>query len=184
VVYVVLYNDDCGMAGHPGDDEVFAAAIDPARPAPEGILAMVAIAHQGTLCETETRCETCGPDGNTCSTAEVGGADWPVVFVSHGKHGNYLKDGIGFGRCDGNCFFADECDQAELAAEAPMLNAGEPEHPLTRDLTDAGLVTAEHGFQDELLHFDPWSGESFGDAGVVADDLVDPAFDVPIPEEC
>jgi hypothetical protein len=182
IVYVVLYDDDCGTNGHPGDDEVFAVTIDPSVPPPAGILAMVAIAHQGTPCNAESRCQTCGPDGDTCSTTSYQDSDWPVVFVSSGKHGGYLKDGFGFGHCDGACFFADSCALAEAPARPPMLNAGEPEHPLTRDLTDSGLVTVDNGFEEPgLLHYDPWGTAEFGDAGVVSNDLVDSHFDVSIP---
>jgi hypothetical protein len=183
VLYVVLYDDDCGANGHAGDDEAFAMAVDPTVDPPGGLLALVGIAHQDTACEVVSRCATCGAEGDRCSTTEVDGAAWPVVFVSRGKHGAYLRDGIGIGRCDGACFLADACDLAEIGARPPMGNAGEPAHPLIRDVTEAGLVTPENGFEhEELLHYDPWGGLEFGTAGIVSEDLVDPAFDVPVPE--
>jgi hypothetical protein len=49
-------------------------------------------------------------------------------------------------------------------------NADEPGHPLITDVTEAGLVTPEGGFEhEELLHYDPWGGLELGEAGVVAD---------------
>ena len=54
VTYDHLYQDDCGLGGHVGDNEVFGVTVDPARPPPAGILAIRAIPHQGTLCERAT----------------------------------------------------------------------------------------------------------------------------------
>ena len=40
IIYDHLYQDDCGLGGHVGDDEVFAITVNPAKPAPLGITAM------------------------------------------------------------------------------------------------------------------------------------------------
>jgi len=43
-----------------------------------------------------------------------------------------------------------------------------------------GFITAANGWKNmELFHFDPWKSQSFGGAGDISKDLVDPAFDTP-----
>jgi hypothetical protein len=178
VVYDLLYDEDCGAGGHVGDDEVFAVTIDPARPAPHGILAMVAIAHQDTACEETTECG-CGDGMDACDTVAWHGEAWPAVHPSRDKHGNYLFDDV----CDGACVFTNWCDEASEPPAPVLVNAGEPDRPMTNDLTASGLVTVENGWTNaELFDYDPWSGEEFGGAGSVANDLVDEAFDTPVPE--
>ncbi|MHB8875844.1 MAG: hypothetical protein ACYC8T_19320 [Myxococcaceae bacterium] len=59
VTYDHLFQTDCGLNGHPGDNEAFGVTINPAKPAPAGITALKAISHQGTACEKVTRCGTC-----------------------------------------------------------------------------------------------------------------------------
>jgi hypothetical protein len=173
ILYDMLYESDCGLGGHVGDDEVFALTVDPSLPAPDGILAMVAIAHQDTACEAVT---TCGCDSDPCETTGWNGADWPVVYASLGKHGNYLTEGA----CDGACVLTNWCTLAATPPSPVLVNAGEPEAPLTRNLTEAGLITAELGWTEpDLFDFDPWGGTDFGSAGNVTDDLTDPAFDTP-----
>jgi hypothetical protein len=60
----------------------------------------------------------------------------------------------------------------------PIVNAGEPEHPLVHDLTDDGFITPANGWTDaSLMHFDPWDPtKNFGGAGNIASDLQDRAF--------
>jgi hypothetical protein len=90
ILYDWLYDADCGLNGHIGDDESFAATIDPARPPPDGIVALKAISHQGTPCERTTLCGTC--NGLTpCQTLTVAGVAWPAVWPSRAKHGNYVN---------------------------------------------------------------------------------------------
>lgn len=170
VVYDLLYDIDCGADGHVGDNEVIAVTAAPDLPAPEGILAIRAISHQDTLCQKVT---DCGCDTGACETATWDGAEWPVVYSSKDKHGNYLFEGP----CDGACFFTNTCELAPAPTTPMLVNAGEPGAPLTNDLTAAGLVTEANGWTSpELFGFDPWGSEDFGSAGNVADDLVDPAF--------
>ncbi len=176
----VLYENDCGTGGHVGDDEVFGVLINPAQPAPQGILAIRAISHQGTMCQAIT---TCGklPGCRPCAQAPRGGVPFPVVFASVNKHGTYVDEK----RCDDNvvCDWGG-CELATAPATLPMVNAGEPGHAFTNDLTDQGFIREENGWTAEaLMHFDPWSEKEFGGAGVVSDDLVDPAF-VIAPDDC
>ena len=61
------------------------------------------------------------------------------------------------------------------------MNAGEPDAPL---LTNLDAVAGQGGFIDgdwpQPLHrYDPWGTAGFGGAGVVGDDLVDPALATP-----
>ena len=175
----LLYEHDCGLNGHPGDDEVFAVVADPAIPAPGGILAVRAISHQGTPCEIVTTCGSlpgCAP----CTTAPRDGKDYPVVFPSIDKHGSYVSEST----CDasticdvGGCTLNAAPDRPGPSA---MVNAGEPARPLVRDLTAGGFITPENGWAEPtLLDFDPWGDTNFGGAGNVTSDLQDPAFVVP-----
>jgi hypothetical protein len=176
ILYDVLYDQDCGLGGHAGDDEVFAVTVNPQKPAPDGIVAMIAISHQGTPCERTSSCGRC--TGQTaCATLMKGGAAWPAVWPARDKHGNYVNR---TNSCTtfGTCF--DACDDNSAPAAPPIVNAGEPGHPLVHDLTDEGFITAANGWKNmQLFHYDPWGGTDFGGAGNVAGDLVDPAFDTP-----
>lgn len=170
--YDVLYNDDCGASGHIGDDEMFGVVIDPKKPAPDGILSVRAISHQGTPCEHTSTCGKC-TGMSACGTAKRAGKDYPVVYPSKDKHGNYADKGA----CDGS-FICDFGGCSLSPADAPpFVNAGEPGHPLVSDLTDGGFVTTASGWtHSELMHFDPWKPGKFGGAGDVSNDLVDLAF--------
>jgi len=172
---VLMYQRDCGALGHSGDDEVFGLTIDPSRPAPAGILAVRAIAHQGTACQHVSDCGSC-PGLSACTTAMKNGAPYPVVFASKDKHGNYMS----LRECNGACFFTNTCELAPQSSNLPMQNAGEPTAPMTRDLTIEGFITSALGWTDlSLFHFDPWGNTNFGGAGNVTDDLGDPSFLTP-----
>jgi hypothetical protein len=178
VVVIRLFERDCGAAGHVGDNEAFAMTIDPAVPAPDGILVVRAISHQGTLCEHVSECGRCGAaDVEACTLAARGGVEgFPVVFYSRGKHGGYMSEAA----CDFACFLTNYCTLAPESSEPPMINVGEPEAPLVTNLTDAGLITAGAGWTEAaLFDYDPWGPETFGTAGNVAEDLVDDAFLTP-----
>ena len=171
--YDVLYNADCGANGHTGDDEMFGVVVDPARPAPDGILAVRGISHQGTPCQQITTCGQC--TGMTaCATATRNGKAYPTVFPSVNKHGNYADQATCMASfiCDfGGCSLSPSADAP------PFVNAGEPLHPMVHDLTTEGFVTTANGWTNTvLLHFDPWKAGNFGGAGDVSKDLVDPSF--------
>ncbi len=174
VIYDYLYDADCGLAGHAGDDEVFAATIDPTRPAPDGIIALRAISHQGTPCQRVSECGRCG--GLTaCETRPLGGVAWPAIWPSRDKHGSYVNRSV---TCTLATTCLDECLDAAGPMIPPIVNAGEPGHPLVHDLTDNGFITAANGWTNQpLFHFDPWKAGKFGGAGDVSLDLVDTAFD-------
>lgn len=174
IVYDHLFETDCGLNGHTGDNEVFGVSIDPAIPPPAGILAIKTASHQNTLCERITECTTCAGDGRPqCDRAAVGNAMYPVLYASKDKHGQYAKkSSCGFGTC------FDQCDANSTPHRPPLANAGEPGKPLTTNLTTHGFITAEHGWtKAEVMNFDPWGEPDFAGAGNVADDLVDPTFE-------
>ena len=171
--YDLLYDADCGANGHAGDDETMGVVIDPAKPAPDGILAVRAISHQGTPCERVTTCGQC-PGMSACAKAKRDGRDYPVLFPSIDKHGNYVD----MATCTGSivCDFGG-CALSASADAPPIVNAGEPAHPLVHDLTKDGFVTTANGWTHaELMGFDPWKPGNFGGAGDVSKDLVDEAF--------
>lgn len=175
ILYDHLYQNDCGLLGHVGDDEVFAITADPTKSGPAGILAIRAISHQGTVCERDTECGSL-PGMTACATQLVNGVAVPVVFASRDKHGAYADKNV----CDTQSCF-DTCTAGGAATPFALTNAGEPSAPLTDDLTDHGFVTAANGWTEaSLMHFDPWSGANFGLAGNVASDLADPAFLTPV----
>jgi len=170
VKYVVLYENDCGVGGHVGDDEVFGVVLDPSIPAPGGIVSIKAIGHQGTACEQITDCGTC-PDSNTCDTLDIAGVPWPAVFSSKDKHATYAHND-----CNFVCDF-DGCSENDAPFVPPMINAGEPDAHLVSNLTTEGFINEANGWTEaELFDFDPWAAGDFGGAGDVSDDLVDMDF--------
>lgn len=168
--YDLLYERDCGLNGHVGDDEVFGVMADPQVAAAAGILAVRAISHQATLCERTTTCGTLPG----CEACTIGTVMRPVVFSSKNKHGGYVKEST----CDQNVVCdSGGCTLAAAPATPPMVNAGEPAAPLVSDLTAQGFITAANGWTEQALFgFDPWGSPDFGSAGNVADDLQDAAF--------
>jgi polyhydroxybutyrate depolymerase len=168
--YVVLYETDCGLGGHVGDDEVVGVVVDPSIPAPGGIVSIKAIGHQSTACEQITDCGTC-PDSNACDTLPIDGVPWPAVFSSKDKHATYAHNDCNF-ICDFN-----GCSENDVPFVPPMINAGEPGYPLVTNLTTEGFINEANGWTEaELFDFDPWAPGAFGKAGDVSDDLVDSAF--------
>ena len=175
IIYDHLFEHDCGLNGHVGDDEVFGITIDPMLPSPAGILAIRAVSHQNTPCERDTECSTCAGDTRpTCDLANDGGKMYPVVYASKDKHGQYAT----MGQCPflGTCF--DVCTLNPQRVHPLVVNVGEPGHPLVTDLTTQGFVTAANGWTEAALqHFDPWNPTAnFGGAGNIAGDLQDTAF--------
>ena len=171
IVYDHLYEHDCGLNGHVGDDEVFGIAIDPTKPAPTGILAIRAASHQGTPCEKDTQCATCA--GDSRGSCDLSGG-WPVVYSSKDKHGTYST----MSSCSSFTTCLDSCSLAATRDAPPIVNAGEQAHPLVHDLTTEGFITEANGWTEpSLMHFDPWTPtQDFGGAGNIASDLVDSAF--------
>jgi hypothetical protein len=171
--YDILWDEDCGASGHEGDDEMFGVVIDPTKPAPDGILAERTISHQNTPCEHVTTCGRCS--GLTaCTTAKRLGKDYPTVFPSKDKHGNYADQAS----CSASfiCDFGG-CAPSTAPDAPPIVNIGEPTHPRVTNLTTQAFITATNGWKSAvLMNFDPWKPGNFGGAGDVSKDMVDPAF--------
>lgn len=172
IIYDHLYQSDCGLAGHNGDDEAFGITVDPTVPPPAGIIAMVAISHQGTFCEVDSSCGKC-PGQTACPTVMLNGQSWPVIYSSENKHGSYVS----LADCASSLCF-DSCSQATAPTTLPLSNAGEPGGHLVENLTTMGFITAANGWTDmSLFNFNPWdASKTFGGAGNIAGDLVDTSF--------
>ena len=113
VIYSRLYELDCGLTSHPGDNEVFSLTIDPTRAPPEGIVAVRAISHQSTICERDTICGAC-PGLSPCDTASLGGLAFPVVYASKDKHASVVDIGAG-------CSLTSCLDRCELAVTTTIV---------------------------------------------------------------
>lgn len=171
IVYSHLFQRDCGLAGHLGDNEAFGIAVDPTISAPAGILAMRTASHQNTPCQRTTECTTCASDARAKCDVQGG---WPVLYASKDKHGQYAMKSS----CStfGTCF--DQCTLNPVRSSPPIVNVGEPDHPRVTDLTTQGFITPANGWTEaDLMHFDPWDARDFGGAGNIAGDLQDAAFE-------
>ncbi len=178
ILYDHLFERDCGLTSHVGDNEAFGVTIDPTIPPPQGILTLVAIGHQSTLCEKKTMCGSCaGLDA--CGTAMKNGSNYPVVYSSKDKHATYVEKN----KCNPILSCLDTCSLAPTSANVPMVNVGEPGAPLVSNLTEQGFINSANGWvEQELWNWDPWDNtKDFGGAGNVAGDLVDEAF---VPPAC
>jgi hypothetical protein len=166
ITYVVLYSVDCGPFGHLGDDESFSITVDPDQdPGAPATVAVETDAHRGTTCESVSTCAAPAGTG-ACASSPLGGPPEVVIYLSKDKHSTYLDTQT----CDSNCFGS--CNVVAFAPRLPMLDVGQPTQPLTTDLTSAGLIEESDGWPPALLHFDPWTSNTFGAAGHVADQLV------------
>jgi hypothetical protein len=176
IIYDHLYNADCGIQGHDGDDEVFGITVDPTVAPPAGIVAMRAASHQSTACERDSECGVCA--GLTpCQTLPIGSVAWPVVWSSLDKHGSYVDAATS---CAPGQTCLDVCTDNATPMVPLIVNAGEPGHPLVHDLTDQGFITTANAWTHmELFHYDPWKPGLFGGAGDISLDLVDDAFLAP-----
>ncbi|MEW5739963.1 MAG: hypothetical protein AB1938_13610 [Myxococcota bacterium] len=170
-----LYERDCGLNGHVGDNEDFGVTVDPSLPAPHGFKTMKAIGHQGTLCQQVTSCGRCGGLA-ACDFTDAG---LPIMYVSKNKHAGYVERG----RCNPVTACLDTCVFNAVPRVPPMVNAGEPGRPLVRDLTNDGFITLDGGWTEPtVFHFDPWdAGARFGTVSGLAGRLVDAEF---VPPAC
>lgn len=171
VTWTHLYERDCGLTSHVGDNEAFGATIDPALPPERGLTVLRAIAHQNTVCSRTSTCGSCA--GMTpCERLDAGAK--PMLFASRDKHAGYVS----VSAC-GSFMCLDSCAVGARTG-VPQVNAGEPGAPLTRNLTDGGFITAANGWTEQsVFHFDPWGAPNFGNAGNVRGDLEDLAFLTP-----
>lgn len=170
VVASQLFAVDCGLNGHDGDNEAFAFTIDPSLPPPAGLAALIAISHQRTACERTSTCGSCA-GMPACDRAPDGRA---ILYSSLDKHAGAVDIG---GACSfGSCL--DSCAMSVDSADVPLVNAGEPDAPLV-DTLDVPAGFIDDAWPEVLRGYDPWGGAEFGNAGIVAEDLVDPALSTP-----
>lgn len=170
ILYDHLFETDCGLNGHTGDNEAFGVAIDPAIPAPGGILAIRTASHQNTPCERVTDCSTCGGSDERDACELTAGR--PMIYPSKDKHGQYAN----LGKCGGACF--DSCAANPERHVPPIANVGEPGKPLVTNLTTQGFINSAFGWtKAELMNVDPWAPGDFGSAGNIADDMIDQEFE-------
>jgi len=175
--YDVLYDNDCGIGGHVGDDERFAMTVDVAQPPPDGIVTIKAVSHKGAgFCEKESDCGRC-PGESACATLVENGVARPAVWISRNKHGNYVNRASSC-QLDNTCL--DDCTDNATPASLTIVNVGEPCYPLVSNLTTQGFITTANGWTNQaLFDYDPWGGQPFGGGSVIATDLTDPAFETP-----
>ncbi len=161
ITYTVLYANDCGdLSGHTGDAESFAITVDlDAQPGAAATVGVEAWAHAGTTCGSTSSCQT-GVAMNACASPATATSSQSeiVIYASVAKHANYLSAST----CDDNCL--DSCT-AGTRIVGPLLNVGEPDHPMVTDLTAQGFVQSADGWANELLHFNPWGTTQFGGGG-------------------
>ncbi len=117
IIYDFLYNEDCGIGGHIGDDETFATTINPSLPPPDGIVAIKGIPHKGSECQKITVCGRCG--GLTpCDTLVKNGVPWPAIWPAKNKHGNYVNRSL---TCELLNTCLDECQDDAAPAQPPIV---------------------------------------------------------------
>src|SRR5262249_38295925 len=120
-------------------------------------------AHAGTTCGSTSSCETapamgaCGAPGGTSSPSEV------VIYASADKHASYLSPTT----CANNCF---DTSSPGTRIWGPLLNVGEPDHPMVTDLTTQGFVQGSD-WAAVLQHFNPWGTPEFAGGGHVDNEL-------------
>jgi hypothetical protein len=159
LLYTMLYAFDCSQPnGHVGDAESFAVTVDlDAQPGGAATVGLQAWSHAATACNSASSCET-APGTNEC--AESKDPTTPsevVIYASRDNHANYLSQST----CN-SCF--DRCSGSQRIV-GPLVNVGEPDHPLVTDLTAQGFVNDADGWSAELLHFNPWSAAAFAGGG-------------------
>lgn len=163
ITYVVLYEVDCGaLNGHLGDNEAFAITVDlDAAPGGPATVGVVSDAHRNTACESVSTCET-RPGTSACA----GDGGRVAIFSSRDKHANYLD----IDTCEGNCL--DHCGKGPVDESPVLVDVGEADAPLCTDLSSGPTpLTNASAWDPVLVHFNPWSQDTFADAGHIRDQL-------------
>jgi len=111
-----LWRRDCGQHPHPLDTEHVAVLLQRSPAGDWHALYWYAGAHENTVCDVSqiTRASTLH--------AEDRG---PKVWISPGKHASYLAESL----CNSGCG-ADRCTRMTALPAVPILNLGEPAHPM------------------------------------------------------
>ena len=130
-----LWRRDCGEHGHPLDTEHVAALL---RQQPSGGWSAAywyAAAHELTVCDVSQIARA------STLKAEDHGA---TIWISAGKHGSYLNELL----CHSGCG-ADRCDRMRPVPHAPIINLGEPSHPMNGSVFAA---SAEWPLTSKMQH--------------------------------
>lgn len=169
--YAWLFDRSCDAVVSEGGGGAISMLVDPAD---ETIVSLRAIARPGTSCQAVSTCGVCL--GQTpCAT--LGTPARPAVWLSQDRHGLFVNRTL---RCTQTGACAATCADAPTPGAPPMINAGEPFAPLTRDLTRDGFVRSDNGWQSpSLMHHDPWGGLPFGNGPSVSSLLVGQNTDTP-----
>ena len=172
--YVWLFDRSCTLVDAVGDGGSFVVVIDPRQPPPAGLVSMRAIARRDTGCQRISTCGQCAGQ-LTCATL---GAALPGVWAGRDRHALFV-DRPSFCTQTPPCQVL--CADAPSPTLPPIVNLGEPEAALVRDLTDGGFIRTELGWQSSaLLHYDPWGDAPFGALPSVKSMLTDSAIDPPV----
>ena len=171
--YAWLFDEECGARTRAGAGGGFTVVVDPRRAAPDGDVALRALAWGGSACQ---RISTCGRCLGQSPCATLGGV--PAVWAARGAHAVYVdrpSSCTQIGAC------AADCVDATAPAMPAMVNVGEPEVGLVRDLTTDGFIRPELGWKSpELLHYDPFGQAPFGASPAIATMLDGPSGDPPV----
>jgi hypothetical protein len=170
ITYVVLYSSDCGpLNGHAGDAETFAVTVDlDAEPGAPATVGVETWAHAHTSCGSTSSCDAAPGTSSCADPSEPKASGAVVIYASTKKHANYLSRQT----CSDNCL--DQCSPGQRLL-GPLLNVGEPDHPLVHDLTTDGFVQTADGWDERLLHIDPWGTAEFGGGGRLDEPLTNVA---------
>ncbi len=156
--YAWLFDHACETAITDGGGGVISLLVDPAKNA---LVSMRAIARPDTSCQSISTCGICLGQ-SPCAVL----ADKPAVWASQDRHGLYVNRQL---RCTQTGACSSVCSDAMKPTAPPIVNVGEPQAPLVRDLTADGFIQPQNGWTSvSLQHYDPWGGLPFGTGPSVA----------------
>ena len=166
VRYGWIFDRDCNV-GTRGVVGGFGVLVDPSRAAPDGIVSLRSVSRPDSFCQALSTCGQC-PGQMACETR----LGRPTLWASVNRHAIYANRSLSCLQ-SGACVAL--CENAATSAAPPLVNVGEPDAPLVRDLTDDGFISAANGWQStELFHYDPFGGQPFGDGPSLRTVLDDP----------
>ena len=155
VRYGWIFDQDCDV-GTRGVVGGIGVLVDPSRPAPAGIVSLRSVSRPDSFCQVLSTCGQC-PGQIACEALD----GRPTVWAGVNRHAVYAIRSL---TCIQTNACMARCENAGTSAAPPLVNVGEPEAPLVRDLTDDGFISTANGWKSTVLfHYDPYGGEPFGD---------------------
>ena len=137
--YYHLWRKDCGSHGHPLDTEHVAVLVRASDPdlttATWKAIYWYAAAHENTVCDVSQIARAA-----TLHAEDHGAAVW----ISPGKHASYLNKTL----CQRGCG-ADRCENMVPLHATPVINLGEPNHPMNGSLFTS---SSEWPLFDKMSH--------------------------------